>query len=219
MPRVLVAGEVNFASGGQTAIVELQVVGSAAAPTKPPTSAEILAMVTRGEIEVHPSKIPLSKQAACAAVCAAQKKAKLPAPFGLAGSWSQACWDYMRKDLAKERLVRVPPALRLALGMPLVPGASPLALPTPAAPALRLALGMPLVPGASPLALPTPAASGADLLALPGPAASAMEVAEGDDGKEKSEGGEKSDSDSDSGDGGQEDTRVGTAIDTINKHL
>ena len=180
MPRVLVAGEVNFASGGQTAIVELQVVGSAAAPTKPPTSAEILAMVTRGEIEVHPSKIPLSKQAACAAVCAVQKKAKLPAPFGLAGSWSQACWDYMRKDLAKERLVRVPPALRLALGMPLVPGASP-------------------------LALPTPAASGADLLALPGPAASAMEVAEGDDGKEKSEGGEKSDSDSDSGDGGQEE--------------
>ena len=164
MPRVLVAGEVDFASGGQTAIVELQVVGSAAAPTKPPTSAEILAMVTRGEIEVHPSKIPLSKQAACAAVCAAQKKAKLPAPFGLAGSWSQACWDYMRKDLAKERLVRVPPALRLALGMPLVPGASP-------------------------LALPTPAASGADLLALPGPAASAMEVAEGDDGKEKSDGG------------------------------
>ena len=164
MPKVLVSGEVDFVPGGQTAIVELQVVGSAAALTKPPTSAEILAMVVRGGIEVHPSKIPLSKQAASAAVCAAQKKAKLPAPFGLAGSWSQACLDYMRADLAKARLVRVPPALRLALGMPLAPGASP-------------------------LALPTPAASGAHFLALPGPAASAMEVAEGDDGKEKSEGG------------------------------
>lgn len=145
-----VQGTVRVSRGRAVLDLELPQVGSSASsaddvavpgapPCTPPAPADVLQLVSSGEINLHHSRTPLMPTQITCMIC--NQQSSLGLPRGLQGGWSPLAWSRLKAVLEGAKRLRGPPA----------PPAPLLALPAPSAPVTAPA-------PAGPTTAPAPAA-------------------------------------------------------------
>ena len=92
-------------------------------PEPPPSADDIMNMIQKGELDVHPSRGDTHRRELVSQRCNIQRARGVPG--GDQGGWNQACWDHLKKWLMSIKRLRTLPAPVALLALPAPPAPSP----------------------------------------------------------------------------------------------